>query len=537
MWRLPFLSSNNNSCRLICIFLTFLIMILLPKFWVTDAIGVLAAEEVYLTPQKHSNKRFEFDDDQILISQQTLSKATVPADTAKQTAAKTKSRLKEPNPMKLTLEAAINRALDANRGIRDVMDQVEGARLFLVAAEAEFELKIAPAGRARITGNSDEGSTDNLGVGISLQKKIDVGTDIVITPNTRKTDDLYSTGVDAKIIQPLLRGFGKEFNLSGVRSAEFGARAAQRNLYLRQVRTVLLTIGAVYDVIKQRELFKLNEASAVRLSVHAEAARAKNKIGVSNQIDVYRAGIQQKQAEENMNNARESYRTALDNLKVLLSLPLDQEIEVEAPLNYTLVKIASEHAVATALTNRVELDQARDNIREAGRLSRLAKQNIWPNFDVILNYSLFDSGENFRDSIGFDQGSWNLGVVTSTDIARTVERVAYDQSLLNLQGAKRNYNLLRDEVTREVKRDFINLRGSENSIAIREEQIKQSNGQLELAQVKFRYGLASNFDLVDAETKLQRSQTDLLSTVIDYIIGTNRLRASLGTLLERPKKF
>jgi outer membrane protein TolC len=118
-----------------------------------------------------------------------------------------------------------------------------------------------------------------------------------------------------------------------------------------------------------------------------------------------------------------------------------------------------------------------------------------------------------------------------------VERVAYDQSLLSVQGAQRNYNLLRDEVVREVKRDFRNLRASENSVVIQEEQIRQAKGQLALAQVKFRFGLANNFDLIDAETKLRIAQTNLLSAVLSYIVGTNRLRAAMGTLLERPKKF
>jgi len=527
---------TNNLFRLIIFCMTFQIIILLPKVWGTDPLGIAAAEPVQ-TLQKHAGKRVKFDGDQNLISQISPPKVAVPSDMTDQTAEKTKPDLNKPKKKKLTLEAAINQALEANRGIRDVMDQVEGARLSLVAFESEFELKIVPAGEARITGASEEGSADSLGAGISLQKKFDVGTDIMITPQTRKTDDLYNTGVDTRLIQPLLRGFGKEYNLSGVRSAEFGTRSTQRSLYLRQVSTVLLTIGAVYDVIRQRELYQLNEESALRLRVHAEAASAKNKIGLANQIDVYRAGIQQKQAEENMNNARETFRTALDNLKILLSLPLEEEIEVEAPLNYNLVRMAKEQAVKTALKNRVELDQAKDNIREAERLSRMAKHNIWPNFDVVLNYSRFGSGENFGDSTGFNQDSWNVGLVTSTDLARTVERVAYDQSLLNVKGSQRNYNLLSDEVIREVKRNFINLRGSEHSIAIREEQIRQSKGQLELSQVKFRFGLANNFDLIDAETNLRNAQTNLLSAVIDYIVGINRLRAAMGTLLERPKKF
>ena len=530
------LSLTNNLRRLIIFCLTFQIIILLPKVWVTDSL-LLSAAETAQTLQKQREKWVKFDVDQNQSSQKTPPKDAVPSNTTDQREEKTEPDLKKPKKIKLTLESAINRALEANRGIRDVLDQVEGARLSLVAVESEFELKIVPAGEARITGDSDEGSLDSLGAGISLQKKFDVGTDIMITPKARKTDDFYNTGVDTRLIQPLLRGFGKEYNLSGVRSAEFGTRSSQRSLYLRQVSTVLLTIRAVYDVIRQRELYQLNEESALRLGIHAAAASVKNKIGLANQIDVYRAGIQEKQSEENMNNAREGYRAALDNLKVLLSLPLDEGIEVEAPLNYNLVRITKEQAVSSALKNRVELDQATDNIREAKRLSRVAKHNIWPNLNVVLNYSQFGSGENFGNSTGFDQNSWNIGLITSTDIARTVERVAYDQSLLNVQGAQRNYNLLHDEVIREVKRDFINLRGSENSIAIREEQIRQSKGQLELAQVKFRFGLANNFDLIDAETKLRNAQTNLLSAVVDYIVGTNRLRFAMGTLLERPKKF
>ena len=504
--------------------------------WIPGTLGFAAAESARIS-KTQVEKKVEPLVDENPIPHITTPMLTVPPIRVGKEKEDTESDLKKSKKMKLTLESAINRALKANRGIQDVMDQVEGANLTLVAADSEFELKIIPAGEARVSDANDEGSSDTLGAGISLQKKFDVGTDISVTPQTRKTDEFYSTGVDAKLSQPLLRGFGREYNLSGVRSAEFGTRSAQRTLYMRQVSTVLLTINAVYDVIRQRELYRLNEESAQRLRVHAEAASAKNKIGMSNQIDVYRAGIQEKQAEENLIIAHEAYSAALDNLKILLSLPLEEEIEVEAPLNYSLVRLSNQAAVDAALKNRVLLDQAKDNIREAERLSRVAKHNIWPDFDVVLNYSRFGSGENFGDSTGFNQDTWNVGLVTSTDLARTVERAAYDQSRLNVKVAHRNYNLLRDEVVREVNLNFRNLRSYENSITIQNEQIKQAKGQLELAQVKFKWGLANNFDVIDAETKLRSAQTNLLTAVINYIVGTNRLRGSMGTLVERPRKF
>ena len=536
MRRIQLVPLAKNFCPLISFFLSFQIIFLMPKLWISASIGLAIAGPVQVQ-EKQVGKSSEFNGNQNPDPQIKLPKISAPSFDIDHAEKVIKPDLKKPEKKKLTLEAAINQALEANRALRDVMDQVEGTRLSLVATESEFELKILPAGDASIGGNSGENSISSLGAGISLEKKFGVGTNITVTPQTRKTDGLYSTSVNTELIQPLLRGFGEEYNLSGVRSAEFGTRSARRNLYLRRVSTVLLTVNAVYDVIRQRELYRLNKESAQRLRANAEAAIAKKRIDMANQIDVYRATIQQKQAEDNLNTAREAYNTALDNLKILLSLPLDEEIEVEAPLKYNLVRLSHQLAVAAALKNRVELDQAEDNIREADRLSKVAKHNIWPDLNVVLNYSRFGTGDTFGNSTGFDQNSWNIGLETSTDFARTAEHAAYDQSLLNVQSAQRNFNLLRDEVITEVNRNFGNLRAYEKSIANQEEQIRQAKGQLELSQVKFKWGMANNFDLIDAETKLRGAQTSLLSAVINYIVGTDQLRASMGTLLERPKKF
>ncbi len=437
----------------------------------------------------------------------------------------------------LSLEDAINRALEANRGLADAEDEVESARLSLQGAKSEFELKIFPIGDASISGGSDTDSVDSLGTGINIQKKTELGTDLLIGPNIRVTDGSSNTGIDTQLTQPLLRGVGKTFNLSAVHSAEFGVRTARRNRYLRQVNTVLATIAAVYDVVEQRELLKLNQESATRLKNHTEAAKAKKKIGLSNQIDVYRAGIQQKQAEDNLNTARQSYSVVLDNLKFLLALPLEKQIEIVAPLEYTLVRISESRAVGNALEKRVEVDQAKENISEATRLSKVAKMNIMPDLDLVVNYSRFETDDDFGNNESSEQDIWNISLVSSTDLFRTVEKVAYSQSLLNLQSAKRNYGLIQDEIIREVKRALRGLQASENSITIRKEQIRQSKEQLELARLKFRWGLADNFDVIDAETKLRTAQTDLLSSVKNYITSTSRLRAAMGTLLERPDQF
>ncbi|MFQ5902325.1 MAG: TolC family protein [Candidatus Binatia bacterium] len=440
----------------------------------------------------------------------------------------------QPRALRFTLEMAINRALTANRGIGDAADRVTGSRYSLAAAAAEFELKIIPGADVGFSGSGKDDAQETLGAGVVLQKKFSTGTEVAIGPSVKKRAGEHATGVDVTLTQPLLRGFNLEHNLSGIYAAEYAARSARRSLYITQVDTVLWTVSGVYEVVRQRELVRLNEASAERLRGHAEAARVKGRIGLSTLIDVYRAGIQLKRAEDNLATAREAYRDALDNLKIIFATPLEQEIEVEAPLEFERIEISEASAVALALKNRVELRQAEDTLDETMRKSRVARHNTLPELNVVLNYSRFGSAEDFGQSTRFDEDNWNVGLMTSTDIARTAERAAYEQSLLALKAANRSLGLKKDEVARQVKRELRNLRRADKRITIQQEQIKQAEGKLELSRIKFSRGLANNFDVIEAESELRQAQTSLLSAVTEYIVGSYRLRAVLGTLLEKP---
>lgn len=435
----------------------------------------------------------------------------------------------------LSLAAAIDRALTANRSLGESFDRVSAARFSRDSAAAEFEILIAPSAELGAFGSSDGDQEDALSAGISLRRKFRTGTEVTIIPSISKTGNQHRTAVEGTLTQPLLRGLGSEVNLAGIHAAQFSLRSARRADYLAKVNTVLATVAAVYEVERQRHLLILNRESAERMGLHAEAARARERIGLATQIDTYRAVIQQKQAENSLATAREAYSDALDNLKILLALPLEEEVEVHAPLTFDLMQYSSDEAITAALLNRVELRQTQDSATDADRRARLAKDDIMPDLDLVLSYTRFDSADSFNDSHGFNRDSWGVSLVSGTDLRRTRERAAYEQSLLNVRSARRSHDVQRDDVTRQVKSAIRLLRRSERRIAILEEEIHHGRGQLKLAEVQFRWGLADNFDVVEAEASIRRAQTDLLTAAIDYIVGTYLFRAAVGTLVETPE--
>ncbi|MBI5523395.1 MAG: TolC family protein [Desulfarculus sp.] len=436
-------------------------------------------------------------------------------------------------PTRLTLAEAINRALVANRNLANSQDNLESARLGIVVAESDFELKIYPqAGVSFNAANSDDGAS-TYALGFKLEKKISYGTRASVAPVVSLSGDTYKSGLDMRLTQPLFRGTSPEFNLSSLHGAQYYDRTARRSFYLNQVSTVVETVAGVYEVIRQRELLRLNEDAARRLNGFTQAAMAKEKAGLATPIDVFRASIQLKQAEDSLTNARESFQDAADNLKVLLALRQEESILLEAPLSYQSLRLAEDKAVELALERRVELEQASDAVSETQRLSRVAKHGTLPELNLSLGYQRFSTGDNINDSFLFDRDSRGLSLVTSSDLNRSAENANFQRSLLNVQAATRNREDRRDDVIRQVRRELRSLRRGQERIANQQEQIRQAEGQLELAQVKFQHGLTDNFTLLEAENRLRQAQTTLLSLVVDYIVGTYRLRAALGTLVER----
>ena len=432
-----------------------------------------------------------------------------------------------PDLVILDLEKAIKIALQANRVLRGSSNNLETQKLSLFSAASEFDFRIAPSGSAGAT--QDDESVE---AGVSLTKKFQVGPNASVSPIIGRNDDSYTSEINLSLDIPLLKGFGKEINLNTVRGSEFSVRTAEKNLYLSQVNVVLSTVSAVYAIIEQRELVQLHASQVTRLKGHAEAARIKEKVGLATPMDIYRAEIRLKDAEENLTRARESLRNAKDELKVLLAMPLEVPIDVLAPFNTEPVNIGVDDAIDVALRRRVELERAEDDVQEAKRRSRVAKHNLLPQLNLVMDYARSTFSEDLGAVIRFDEDLWRVKLVSTTDWARSSEKAAYQTSLINLKTAQLNYQVEEDNIKRQVRENLEALSKTRQRISIRNQQIKQAEGKLALAKTKFDHGLASNFDVIEAETELEQARVNLLSVQKDYIVGIYEMRAALGTLIE-----
>jgi outer membrane protein len=454
------------------------------------------------------------------------------AHKAQAQALKNASATTEPSLAVMSLTDVIDLALRDNRGLISSAYRVQIQELSKDIAQSEFEWKLFPTAEAATTD-----AESIIGGGLKVEKKFTPGLIASAGPSLTRSyagDNTPGTSSqwDVSLTTPLLRGFGTEINTDRVLQARYAFRTAARSHYLVKVNTVLEAVTTTYTIVEQRELVRLYHNQVERFQQHAVKAQAKEKIGLASPIDVYRAEIRLKDAQDSLNRAQQALRNAADRLKVILARPLEQAMQVVAPLMYRPLDIGITAAVQTAMNYRVELKQVDDDIQEAKRASRFSKNNMLPQLDLVANYSHLKRDDFSGSLTSPTEDLWSINLVTTTDWSRTAEKAAYQQSLLGIKQVELNRPAREDNIKREVRQFYDAVLKAQDRIQIRNEQINQAEGKLALAKIKFGLGMANNFDLIEAETELQDARANLLAAQIDYIVGTYRLRAAMGTLVE-----
>jgi len=438
------------------------------------------------------------------------------------------------NILVLDLERTIQLALNNSDKLFDAQSGIRIAELIKEVNQSEFDLNIYPRGDTGYIGGGTAGSGVTVGGGVDFEKKLPIGTLITISPAMLRAADKYHSTFQARISQPLLRGFGREYNMAGIRMAEFAERTATRTFYKSMNHTVLRSIELLYDVAKQEELVKLNNETYQRLEKFWKATKIKERIGLSNGLDLYRAEMEMKQAEGSLHQSYEFLQDAKDLLRDILALPPEANFTVNVPLELSKEEWNLEEAINIALKQRIEIDQGLDQIDESRRLAKLSEKDLWPDINLVIDYSNLGYGEQFTGSFGSQRESrWGIGFTTSTDVDRVREKSFYERTLIGVEAAQKAFLEIKKSIALEVKRTLRTVYRAREKIDLQKQQIKSLEGGVELAKAKFLREFATSFEVIQAEKAFHMAQINLFGALIDHKVGEYRLRAVLGLLIEK----
>jgi outer membrane protein TolC len=431
----------------------------------------------------------------------------------------------------LTLEEAVKLALVENLNLQSSVDVVQGAMVGENLAESRFNFKVTPTYERGF----GESSLLDQGVGVEVSKLLPFGT--TITGGLRSdwaSSELANANASAfsmRVTQPLLRGFGKKVTEYDLVNSRRNLQSSERNLELAKQRLAVDVVSSYYNIVRQAGLADVARKSLERNKELLRASEARLEVGLASKLDVFRAELQLSQAEDAAIYRKEALELALDSFKFNLGLAPTDDVALEmTEPEYQPVTVDIDAATALALQNRVEVREESDRIHDAQRSLSVSKQNLLPQVDLNLRYDRRGVGDSFTSSFNFIDNVFNFYLSTSYPLDRSSENASYAMTQIDLGARRRQLKIVEYNIANEVRAAARNVERIGKSIVLQERNTDFAEKQLRLATLRYQRGLASNFDIIDAENNLIQARSNYVSLVSDYHVAQIELKRVTGTL-------
>jgi outer membrane protein len=441
-----------------------------------------------------------------------------------------------PGTPTIPLAQAVATALERNFTVLNSADAVVTSRLREGVTRAQFYPKVTP----RYQRSADDSvfgldATQKLpwtGGSVTaaalMSSTFDGAIGPVVSPFPRTSD------LRLVLTQPLLRGFGPNAAFYDLRVSRRTREGQERQYELGRQRLAVDVTRSYYQVIQQRQLLAVARQSLDRSETLRRASTARLEVGLVSKLDVYRAELQASQAQESMVRAEASLDSELERFRTLLGLSPSDPLQPEAlvlPENVAADDIEPvEVLTQRALENRLDLLETRDEVGDARRTSSLAKQNLLPQLDLNLGVTQFGNGTTYGNAFHSADRRVNVYFSTSYPLERSNEAASKAVAELDVTSRERTLRQRQLDVETEVRSAVRELQRIRKSIELQRKGVEVAEAQRRLATLRYQRGLASNFDVVDAEGSLVVARSALVGLLTSYQVAKVDLQRVIGTL-------
>ncbi|MEO6710509.1 MAG: TolC family protein [Planctomycetota bacterium] len=348
-----------------------------------------------------------------------------------------------------------------------------------------------------------------------------------ISPNPRN----FNSGVAIQLTQPLLRGFGFLVANEALTQAERDTLYAIRDFELFREDYSIRVASSYYDLVQQKQTVENQRRNMENLAEERRKAEALFQVGRKPELELLRAKRSELTSKNDLIEAEESLRLALDRFRIFLGLPATDRVDVQpeeppfVPIDYDV-----NSAIQCALANRLDFLNQREQLEDAERSLRISRNGLLPDLTLSAGYNVNADADPAFAHQQLDDQSYSASLSLSLPVDRTLDRNAWKTARIRYQQILRNFVLFKDELVVNVQSTFRQLERRRQSVEIQKELIVDQEKNVRIAQLLFEQGDNSNRDVVEAQQSLLDAKNSLIREQVSYEIARLGLLRDLGIL-------
>ncbi len=329
--------------------------------------------------------------------------------------------------------------------------------------------------------------------------------------------------------QTLFQGGKIGAGIAGARAYE---RAARSQLDETRRDVTFRVKQAYLNALYAQRIVTITEASQVQVNDQLHRVSLNHQVGSSADYDLLRAQVEAANQEPLVIAARNGRDLALQEVRRVVNIPADQPVVLVSPLPETSDSLPRVDFASVELdeAGRAAVAAAEANVEFRRQAVRVYHGDYYPTLKLTSSYGgqAYPSGL-FPAGLSDFRKDWSASLTLSVplfDGLRTHGVVLQAQA--DLQRAEAQLSQTREGVQIEIEQARAEIVRAQALVQARHETVGQAARAQHLATVRYNNGIATAIEVSDARLALQQASVNEAQATRDYLLAIAALERALG---------
>ena len=291
-----------------------------------------------------------------------------------------------------------------------------------------------------------------------------------------------------------------------------------------------------YSLIASKANIELKKVN-IRIAVKRyEQARENYSNGLISELEMLQTQVAAENKKPELNGLETRFKNGLMSFKMLLGIPLSDEIRLEGSLeNLRFFRLNAEELIGNYSAGRMDIQQINKQIESLENTRRVQKQyNQTPTLSLYSRWGtlVYDPFDN----PSWESGSWadnfKIGLLLSLPLDGFIPRSSTDVALKDLKDSLEKLNLQKKQISEaaamEISNLVMNLENSRLSLETYALNVDLAEKSFNLTSEAYYLGTRELLDVESAQEELMIASQNVLIEKINYITNLLDLQYAIN---------
>lgn len=286
---------------------------------------------------------------------------------------------------------------------------------------------------------------------------------------------------------------------------------------------------AYMSVLVARETARVLGEAIAAYDAHLKDARNRQELGLIASHETLAVTVERERAELARVQAKNAVGVAEANLRRLLGVPAETRLELAPPPEAAAVANETADLVRRATEGRPEVEALKARIRAAEAGSRIAGAATKPQAGVQAGFDYASPNPRILPLAGAWKDTWSVGLALSWKVLDGGKAdAAVAQAAAQADALRAQLQDLESRIALEVSARRLDLDSALAGRAVAQRGIEAARDALRVARDRFREGVLTSSELLDAETRLLRAELEATQTEGQIQMAVAQLNRAVG---------